>query len=146
MQKITDALVKKLNDEVTSDNFWDIVDKYHLETPEKYSHSKLCEQDGVEVWGETKDGDVLVYDCYNGFYILPKNKWIQEIRNIYEEEADTIFRELVIGEPSDPVCHEFRINGIEAIEKTVASGNKSSARVNVPPSWQGKRVILIRLE
>jgi hypothetical protein len=141
MQKITDKLVKKLNDEVTSDTFWDIVDKYHLETPEKYSHSKLCEQDGVEVWGETKDGDVLVYDCYNGFYILPKIKWIQEIRNIYEEEAEKILSDLgVIG------CHEFRITGFEAVEKVVASGNKSSARVNVPPSWQGKKVILIRLE
>lgn len=42
--------------------------------------------------------------------------------------------------------HKFQIIGIEAIEKTVASGNNSSARINVPPSWQGKRAIVVRLE
>ena len=40
----------------------------------------------------------------------------------------------------------FSVAGHEAIEKTVASGNRSSARINVPPSWQGKKVLVITLE
>lgn len=42
--------------------------------------------------------------------------------------------------------HHFGIAGYEAIEKTVASGNQSSARINVPLAWQGKKVIVVRLE
>jgi hypothetical protein len=44
------------------------------------------------------------------------------------------------------IIHEFKISGYEAVVKTVASGNKSSARINVPPSWQGLRVMVVRLE
>jgi putative transposon-encoded protein len=42
--------------------------------------------------------------------------------------------------------HEFKIYGIEAVEKKVTSGSGHSARINVPPSWQGKRVMVVRLE
>jgi len=41
--------------------------------------------------------------------------------------------------------HKFEIYGYEAVEKTVASGNKSSARINVPPSWQGDTVMVVRM-
>jgi hypothetical protein len=96
MPEITNELVEKMNEEVTSDNFWSIVDKYKLETPNDYLHSKLCEQDGVEVWGVTELGEVLVYDCYNGFFLLPFKKWVQEIRNQFDEEANEILRELPV--------------------------------------------------
>jgi hypothetical protein len=42
--------------------------------------------------------------------------------------------------------HEFKIYGLEAVEKIVKSGSGHSARINVPPSWQGKRVMVVRLE
>lgn len=142
MQKITQELVDEMNKEVTADNFESIVDKYHLDTPEKFSHEKLCEQDGVEVWG-IGDNELLVYDNVNGFYLLSFGKWIQEVMNIFEDEADEILHDLGI---EIHIMHEFKINGYEAVEKTVASGNQSSARINVPPSWQGKRVMVVRLE
>jgi len=41
---------------------------------------------------------------------------------------------------------KFEINGYEAREFTVRSGNNSSARLNVPLGWQGKKVMVIRLE
>jgi putative transposon-encoded protein len=47
---------------------------------------------------------------------------------------------------SETRIHEFNIRGIEAVEKTVKSGSGHSARINVPPSWQGKRVMVVRLE
>lgn len=65
-----------------------------------------------------------------------------------DDEIEEMLKELVDEsvEEDAPVLHEFKINGVEAIEKTVASGNKSSARINVPPSWQGKKVMVVRLE
>ena len=42
--------------------------------------------------------------------------------------------------------HEFRIVGIEAREFTVRSGSQTSARINVPAEWIGKKVMLVRLE
>jgi putative transposon-encoded protein len=42
--------------------------------------------------------------------------------------------------------HEFKIYGIEAVEKIVKSGSGHSARINIPPSWQGKKVMVVRLE
>ena len=42
--------------------------------------------------------------------------------------------------------HEFKITGCENIERTVKSGSNTSARINVPLSWQGKKVMVIRLE
>jgi len=42
--------------------------------------------------------------------------------------------------------HFFEISGYEALEKTVRSGNQSSSRVNLPPDWQGKRVMIVRLD
>jgi putative transposon-encoded protein len=48
--------------------------------------------------------------------------------------------------PIDQQMQEFKIEGIEAVPKTVTSGNGHSARINVPPSWQGKRVMVVRLE
>lgn len=41
---------------------------------------------------------------------------------------------------------EFKIYGLEAVEKTVKSGSGHSARINIPPSWQGKKVMVVRLE
>ena len=40
----------------------------------------------------------------------------------------------------------FEINGYEAREFIVRSGNNSSARLNVPLAWLGKKVMVIRLE
>lgn len=57
--------------------------------------------------------------------------------------SDAAWKELF--HPANQI-HEFNIYGYEAVEKTVASGNKSSARINVPTSWQGKRVMVVRLE
>lgn len=69
----------------------------------------------------------------------------------HPEELDKKIEELKLKLTESAACnevqiHEFRIKGIEAVPKTVASGNKSSARINVPPSWQGKRVMVVRLE
>lgn len=141
--KITQKLVAQINKEVTSDNFEQIIEKYNLDTPEEYSHEKLCEMDGVEVWGVSDGNWLLVYDNNNGFYLLSKDRWIQEIRNIFDEEADEILEELGVNKP---VLHEFRIIGVEAVEKKVVSGNNTSARINVPADKIGKRVMVVWLE
>lgn len=50
-----------------------------------------------------------------------------------------------ISEP--PIrLHSFTIRGTEAREFIVRSGSNSSARINVPADWQGKRVMIVRLE
>lgn len=41
---------------------------------------------------------------------------------------------------------EFKICGFEHVEKLVTPGSKTSARVYVPKSWEGKRVVVIRLD
>lgn len=51
----------------------------------------------------------------------------------------------VVRDP-EPLYHEFRIVGIEAREFTVRSGSQTSARINVPAEWIGKKVMLVRLE
>ena len=51
----------------------------------------------------------------------------------------------VVRDP-EPLYHEFRIFGIEAREFTVRSGSQTSARINVPAEWIGKKVMLVRLE
>jgi hypothetical protein len=51
----------------------------------------------------------------------------------------------VVHDP-EPLYHEFRIVGIEAREFTVRSGSQTSARINVPAEWIGKKVMLVRLE
>lgn len=94
MQKITPGFVKQLNEETTSDNFESIVDKYGLDTPDEYLNGRLCEQDGIEVWGVTENKSVLVYDNVNGWYLLPVYKWTQEIRNAFDEEAEQILSEI----------------------------------------------------
>lgn len=142
MKKITQKFVDQLNEEVSSENFEEIVDKYELDTPKKYSHEKLCEQDGIEVWGESADGELLVYDAYNGFYLLSKHDWIQEVKKAYDDEAGEILDELRIYE--EVPLHEFNIYGIESIEKTATAANQTSNRVYVPKSW--KRVMVVRLE
>ena len=143
MQKITRKFVEKLNEEVSSDNFEQIIDKYQLETPEEYLHTELYEQDGIEVWGISETGYILVYDNTNGFYLLSKEEWIQEIRKQYEEGADSLLKEMGIIKP---IYHEFRIIGLEATEKRVVSGNNTSARINVPADKIGKRVMVVWLE
>jgi hypothetical protein len=42
--------------------------------------------------------------------------------------------------------HEFKIVGFEAIKRIVRSGSQTSSRINLPPDWQGKKVMVIRLE
>jgi hypothetical protein len=42
--------------------------------------------------------------------------------------------------------HKFIIEGIESREFTIRSGSNTSARINVPLEWIGKRVMVIRLE
>lgn len=44
-----------------------------------------------------------------------------------------------------PDQHEFCIKGVEAREFVVRSGG-TSARINVPVDWIGKRVMVVRLE
>jgi hypothetical protein len=51
----------------------------------------------------------------------------------------------VVHDP-ETLYHEFRIVGIEAREFTVRSGSQTSARINVPAEWIGKKVMLVRLE
>lgn len=144
MQKINQKFVEKLNEEVSSDNFEEIVDKYELDSPEEYAHTELCEQDGVEVWGVSDDGGLLVYDADNGFYLLSQHQWIQEIRKRFEEDAEIILSEL--GLLDKPIYHKFEIYGYEGREFTVRSGSNTSARINVPLEWQGSRVMVIRIE
>ena len=40
----------------------------------------------------------------------------------------------------------FVLKGYELIEKFVRVGNDSSGRLNMPKSWEGKRVAVVRLE
>jgi len=42
--------------------------------------------------------------------------------------------------------HTFTITGFEAVEKTVTKGSQTSARINVPLDWEGKKVMVVRLE
>ena len=41
---------------------------------------------------------------------------------------------------------DFSLKGYDRIEKLVTPGSKTSSRVYVPKSWQGKRVAVIRLD
>jgi hypothetical protein len=68
MTKINEELVQKLNDATEADNFEQVISNYDLDTPESYYHEKLCERDGVEVWGVSENGEVLVYD--DGWWLL----------------------------------------------------------------------------
>lgn len=45
----------------------------------------------------------------------------------------------------EPV-HVFYVSGYEAIERTVRAGSQSSSRINLPPDWRGKRVLVVRVE
>lgn len=40
---------------------------------------------------------------------------------------------------------EFHVKGYEQVEKFVTPGSKTSSRVYVPKGWEGKRVLVIRL-
>jgi hypothetical protein len=93
MIKITLESVKQLNKETTSDNFWDVVDQYRLETPEEYSYGCLCgqegiEQDGIEVWGISDKGELLVYDDIDGWYLSSVEDWIEEAREYIQETVN----------------------------------------------------------
>jgi hypothetical protein len=79
VQKITEECVKQLNDETTSDNFWDVVDKHELEVLEEFAFEILSEQDGIEVWGRSEKGEFLVYDS-EGWYLLSSEKWVSEVQ------------------------------------------------------------------
>lgn len=61
----------------------------------------------------------------------------------YIKTGDPLYA--VVHDP-EPLYHEFRIAGIEAREFTVRSGSQTSARINVPAEWIGKKVMLVRLE
>ena len=80
MIKITLESVKQLNKETTSDNFWDVVDQYRLETPEEYSYGCLCGQEGIEegieVGGISDKSELLVYDNSDGWYLSSVEDWI----------------------------------------------------------------------
>jgi len=41
---------------------------------------------------------------------------------------------------------KYEIDGHEVIERTVRPGNKCSARLNLPLSWRGLRVKVVRLD
>ena len=53
-------------------------------------------------------------------------------------ELDTLSKSSVI--------HKFEIYGIESREFIVKSRSNTSAGINVPLDWQGKKVIVVRLE
>jgi len=40
----------------------------------------------------------------------------------------------------------YDIEGYEVIERTVRPGNQCSARLNLPLSWQGLRVKVVRID
>ena len=40
----------------------------------------------------------------------------------------------------------YEIEGYEVIERTVRPGNQCSARLNLPLSWQGLRVKVVRID
>lgn len=40
----------------------------------------------------------------------------------------------------------YEIGGYEVIERTVRPGNQCSARLNLPLSWQGLRVKVVRID
>jgi len=40
----------------------------------------------------------------------------------------------------------YEIEGYEAIEMVVRSGNQYSARANLPLAWQGLRIKVVRLD
>ena len=42
--------------------------------------------------------------------------------------------------------HIFNISGFEIKYKTVGKGNASSSRINLPLSWEGKKVAVVLIE
>ena len=42
--------------------------------------------------------------------------------------------------------HIFNLGGLEIKYKTVGKGNASSSRVNLPISWEGKKVAIVLLD
>lgn len=42
--------------------------------------------------------------------------------------------------------HVFQIYGYQAVEKTVRAHSDSSARIFLPRSWEGRRVMVVLLE
>lgn len=74
----------------------------------------------------------------------------EEYYRKHPEELDKKIEELKLKVGESASCeeeqvHEFKIYGYEAVEKIVASGNKSSARINVPNSWFGDTVMVVRI-
>jgi putative transposon-encoded protein len=47
---------------------------------------------------------------------------------------------------ADDRADRYEINGYEVIEKVVRPGNESSGRLNMPLSWVGKRVKVVRID
>ena len=50
-----------------------------------------------------------------------------------------------LNDESKPT-HKFIIYGIEGREFTVRSRSNTSAGINVPADWMGKKVMVVRLE
>ena len=44
------------------------------------------------------------------------------------------------------LMHKFNLHGLDIMYKTAGAGNNSSSRVNLPKSWQGKKVAVILLD
>ena len=42
--------------------------------------------------------------------------------------------------------HKFNLEGYDIENKTVGKGNASSSRINLPISWEGKKVAVVLLE
>jgi len=70
----------------------------------------------------------------------------------YPEEWLIDFEERLSGTSiNDWTCekkplNKLTISGFESREFIVRSGSNSSARINVPLDWQGKKVMVVRLE
>ena len=42
--------------------------------------------------------------------------------------------------------HKFNLDGYDIENKTVGKGNATSSRINLPLSWEGKKVAVVLLE
>ena len=78
-----------------------------------------------------------------------KLEWLaSKFHEVYQKEArrqgDARHKDNYYDLPEN--IKEFKIKGIEVIEKTVADDKSSSGRIYVPKSWAGKKVSIARLE
>lgn len=118
-------------------------------------HTAIEAKQDLKNWIDPQDDPKIIDSYYSpvhgDFYILPCTKAVYNIvlkeggmiDYIADIESQTVYlpEELEI-----PVLQKFEIRGYEALEKIVKPGNKSSGRLNMPKSWEGCRVLVVRLD